>query len=270
MNPKIKKMLSGFLREDLGTGDITSKLLTNSVIRAKIVSRESGVVAGVIFSKELFVMNGCTVEIIHRDGQRIRAGSLIFYVHGPLRSILSVERTALNLMSRMSGVATATQQMKCKVNGRVKILATRKTMPGMRFFDKEAVQIGGGFRHRMSLSDRILIKDNHLSADSMESLILKAKRKDPKFEIEVDSSLDTIRAAKLGARFILLDNFTPKQIRHTITLLKKYKLRKNITLEASGGITLKNISAYSKTGVDFISSGVITNSAHSIDYSLEM
>ena len=263
-------MLSGFLREDLGTGDITSKLLTNSVIRAKIVSRESGVVAGVIFSKELFVMNGCTVEIIHRDGQRIRAGSLIFYVRGPLRSILSVERTALNLMSRMSGVATATQQMKCKINGRVKILATRKTMPGMRFFDKEAVHIGGGFRHRMSLSDRILIKDNHLSADSMESLILKAKRKDPKFEIEVDSSLDTIRAAKLGARFILLDNFTPKQIRHTITLLKKYKLRKNITLEASGGITLKNISAYSKTGVDFISSGVITNSAHSIDYSLEM
>ena len=270
MNSKIKKILSGFLCEDLGTGDITSKLLTNSVIHAKIISEESGVVAGVIFVKELFVMKGCRVETIHRDGQRIRVGDVILYIRGPLRSILSVERTALNLMSRMSGVATATQQMTNRVHGRVKILATRKTMPGMRFFDKEAVHIGGGYRHRMSLSDRILIKDNHLSIESMESLVLKAKRKDPNFEIEVDSSLDAIRAAKLGTKFILLDNFTPKQIRHTINSLKKHKLRKHVTLEASGGITLKNISVYSKTGVDFISSGAITNSAHSIDYSLEI
>ena len=156
-------------------------------------------------------------------------------------------------------------------NKKTKLFATRKTAPGLRFFDKEAVKIGGGEKHRLRLDEMVMIKDNHIAvSNSLLSLIKKAKRRYKKFEVEVENISDAILAAKEGATIIMLDNFSPTQIKKTIQELKIKKLRNKIKLEASGGITSKNISQYAKTGVDIISVGSITNSVKGIDVSLEI
>ncbi len=149
--------------------------------------------------------------------------------------------------------------------------ATRKTAPGLRYFDKEAVEIGGGKKHRLRLDEMVMIKDNHIAVENSLSLIIKkAKRKYKKFEVEVENTSDAVLAAKEGAAIIMLDNFSPTQIKRTIKVLKNQKLRNKVMLEASGGINSKNISKYGKTGVDIISVGSITNSVKGIDMSLEI
>lgn len=268
----VKAELARFLREDVASGDITSSLLTDKRILAKIVSRQGGVVAGIRFASMMFTMRGCSSRVLKKDGNRIRMGQTVMEVTGSARNILECERTVLNLLSRMSGIATITNQMTQKAHGtKAKLYSTRKTAPGLRYFDKEAVSIGGGMKHRMTLSDMIMIKDNHISSEgSLEVLIHRARKKARRFEVEVESQKDAILAAKMGAPIIMLDNFTVQMIQRTIAALEKLGLRDKVMLEASGGINLHNISRFASTGVDMISVGSITNSATAIDFSLEV
>lgn len=271
MGFNIKTELKKFLSEDIGKGDITSSLLSKRKISATIISRESGIVAGVKFGKMMFAMKGCRVRIIKNDGSTVKANQPIMTITGNASSILTCERTVLNLMSRMSGIATQTNLLVRKIPKKTKLLATRKTAPGLRFFDKEAVKVGGGEKHRMKLDEMVMIKDNHIaSEESILKLIKKAKRKHKKFEVEVENQKDALLAAKEGATIIMLDNFSPNQIKKTIQSLKKQNLRKKVKLEASGGITAKNIKQYAKAGVDSISIGTITNSVKGLDLSLEV
>ena len=260
-----------FLAEDLGKGDISSALLPRKKIKARIISRQNAVVAGVKFAKEIFALKGCKVRILKKDGVGVKRNQTILEIFGNPQAILSCERTALNLLSRMSGIATQTNELVKKISSKkTKLYATRKTAPGLRFFDKEAVMIGGGEKHRMSLDQMVMLKDNHLSVEPLEKLIKKAKRKHKKIEVEVENQRDAILAAKSGANIIMLDNFTPRNISRTISALKKLGLRNKVKLEASGGINASNISSFAKTGVDMISVGSITNSVSGIDLSLEV
>ncbi len=162
---------------------------------------------------------------------------------------MTCERTALNLLTRMSGIATQTNELVKKIPKKTKLYATRKTAPGLRYFDKEAVEIGGGKKHRLRLDEMVMIKDNHIAVEnSLLSIIKKAKRKYKKFEVEVENTLDAVIAAKEGATIIMLDNFSPSQIKRTIKVLKNQKLRNKVMLEASGGINSKNIFKYGQTG----------------------
>ena len=266
-----KKQLIQFLAEDIGKGDITSALLSKKKITATIISRENAIVAGVTYAKEIFKIKGCNVRILKKDGSKVKPNDTIMSITGDSSKILMCERTALNLLTRMSGIATQTNFLVKKIPSKTKLYATRKTAPGLRYFDKEAVEIGGGGKHRLRLDEMVMIKDNHIAvSDSLESLIKKAKKKYKKFEVEVENISDAIFSAKSGATIIMLDNFTPSQIKKAIAVLKKEKLRNKVLLEASGGISEKNISNYGKTGVDIISIGSITNSVKGIDMSLEI
>jgi nicotinate-nucleotide pyrophosphorylase (carboxylating) len=272
LNPK--KVLARFLAEDINKGDVTCAILSNKKISATIVARQNGVVAGAKYAREIFASKQCRVQIIRKDGHPIKTGQTVLRISGPARSILSCERTALNLLSRMSGIATATNQLVKQVKSiskKTDLYSTRKTAPGLRFFDKEAVEIGGGKKHRITLSDMIMIKDNHIASEgSIVELIKRAKKKAKVFEVEVDTFSDAILAASLGVPIIMLDNFSPEMIKKTIRQLEKMNLRKNIRLEASGGINAQNIQEFARTGIDMISVGSITNSAKAIDFSLEV
>jgi nicotinate-nucleotide pyrophosphorylase (carboxylating) len=271
---KPNRELQKFLAEDLGLGDVTSNLLEKKQIKAKIITRQDTIVSGTNFVKQIFALKKCSSRIIKKDGTRVKANQTILEISGDAAAILSCERTALNLLSRMCGISTKTNQLNTliqKINRKTKLYATRKTAPGLRYFDKIAVETGGGKKHRMTLHDMIMFKDNHLAVEkSIVSLIAKAKKTRRKIEIEVENQKDAILVASLGVDIIMLDNFTPKQIRNTIKILNDLKLRKNIQIEASGRINEKNISQYAATGVDMISVGEITNSAHGIDLSLEV
>ena len=274
MGTNIKKELLRFISEDIQGGDITSVLLPKKKIKAKIISREDGILAGVRFAREIFRLNGCHTRITKKDGAKLKPNQVILEVSGNARIILSCERTSLNLLSRMSGIATHTNFLVSKIrkiNRKTKLYSTRKTAPGLRFFDKEAVKIGGGHKHRMSLNDMVMIKDNHLLvSNSMEDIIKNARKRHKYVEVEVENQRDAILAANSGATIVMLDNFSPEQIEKTITALQKKKLRDKVKLEASGGINSKNIAAYAKTGVDMISVGSITNSVKGLDLSLEV
>lgn len=270
----VRRRLAGFLQEDISSGDVTGAILSDKRIRARIISRQDGIVAGARLAKEIFSIKGCSARIIQRDGSRIRKNRPVIVVTGPARSVLSCERTALNLLSRMSGIATDTDELVRKVRGasrRTDLYSTRKTAPGLRYFDKEAVAIGGGKKHRMTLNDMIMIKDNHIAAEgSLVRLIQRAKKAAKTFEVEVESTDDAILAASMGVPIIMLDNFSTSEIRRTMQVLKKLGLRDKVKLEASGGINKNNIASYARTGVDMISVGSITNSARAVDYSLEV
>ena len=266
-----KKQLSQFLDEDIGKGDITSALLPKKKITVRIISREHAIIAGVTYAKQIFKIKGCNSRVLKKEGSKVRPNETIMTISGDAGKILTCERTVLNLLTRMSGIATQTNELVKKIPKKTKLYATRKTAPGLRYFDKEAVEIGGGKKHRLRLDEMVMIKDNHIAVgDSLESLIKKAKKKHRKFEVEVENTLDAVLAAKEGATIIMLDNFSPSQIKKTITVLKNQKLRKKVLLEASGGINSKNVSKYGQTGVDIISVGSITNSVKGIDMSLEI
>ena len=274
MGTNIKKELLRFISEDIQGGDITSVLLPKKKIKAKIISRQEGVLAGVKFAGDIFRLKGCNVKIIKKDGAKLKSNQIILQISGNAGTVLSCERTALNLLSRMSGIATQTNFLVSKIrkiNRKTKLYSTRKTAPGLRFFDKEAIMIGGGYKHRMSLNDMVMIKDNHLLvANSMEGIIKNARKRHKHVEVEVENQRDAILAASSGATIVMLDNFSHVQIKKTITALQKKKLRNKVKLEASGGINSKNITAYAKTGVDMISVGSITNSVKGLDLSLEV
>ena len=269
-----KRELKRFLDEDVGNGDITSKLLEKKKISARIITRDNTIVAGTKFAKDIFGFKKCRVKILKKDGTMAKSNQIILEITGNAENILTCERTVLNLLSRMCGIATKTYNLKKqikKTNSKSKLFATRKTAPGLRFFDKEAVKIGGGEKHRMTLNEMIMIKDNHLAVqNSIEDILLKAKKTRGKIEIEVETMRDAILCAHLGADIIMLDNFSPIQIKKTIKKLNKLKLRKKVVLEASGRINSKNIVKYAQTNVEMISVGSITNSVDGIDLSLEI
>ncbi|TLX82298.1 MAG: carboxylating nicotinate-nucleotide diphosphorylase [Thaumarchaeota archaeon] len=273
MHIRARKALDSFLAEDIGNGDITSNLLPRKKISASIISRQGGIVAGVQYVKFIFVSRGCKVKILKKDGSKIKTNQKIMIVSGFAHTILSSERTALNLLSRMSGIATQTNHLVNKikkVNPKVKLYSTRKTVPGLRLFDKEAVEIGGGNRHRMSLDEMVMIKDNHLAVAGLLELIQKARKQYRTIEAEVENLNDAILAAKAGASIIMLDNRSPKEILKIVNTLKKLHLRDKVRIEASGGIDSTNIQSYARTGVDMISVGKITSSASGLDLSLEV
>jgi nicotinate-nucleotide pyrophosphorylase (carboxylating) len=227
-----------------------------------------------VFARNIFRLKRSAVRIFTKDGSRLKPNQTVLQVSGNAKSILSCERTVLNLLSRMSGIATQTNYLVSQIKKHSKktnLYSTRKTAPGLRYFDKEAVIVGGGRKHRMALDGMIMIKDNHLLlSNSMEDIIKKARKKRRQVEVEVENQRDAILAAKYGATIVMLDNFSPAQIKKTITALQKEKLRNKVKLEASGGINSKNIGAYAKTGVDMISVGSITNSVKGLDLSLEV
>ena len=271
MHHTVRDQLEQFLSEDIGSGDITSALLATKDVRSKIITREKAVVAGTRFAKMIFESKGCSAKILKSDGAAIGPGDTMLSVSGDAASVLACERTALNLLSRMSGIATLTRQIVDSVRGRAEVYSTRKTAPGLRYFDKMAVEAGGGHRHRMRLDDMVMIKDNHIAAEgSLESLIKKAKKTRRRFEVEVEGVSDAILAARHGAAIVMLDNFTPPRIREVVRTLKKDGLREKVLLEASGRIGPDNASRFARTGVDIISIGSITSSVTGIDLSLEI
>ena len=269
-NQELKK----FLVEDLGKGDITSRLLEKKVITAKIITRQNTIVSGTDFIKQIFSLKNCKTKIIKKDGMKAKSNQTILEVKGDASAILSCERTALNLLSRMCGITTKTNQL-CtllrKTNRKTKLFATRKTAPGLRYFDKIAVEIGGGNKHRMALDEMIMFKDNHIAIErSSFELVTEAKKTRKRIEIEVENQADAILAATLGVDIIMLDNFTPKQIKNTIKNLVNLNLRKDVKIEASGRIDEKNLLQYAKTDVDMISIGELTSSVQGTDLSLEI
>jgi len=270
----LEDKLEEFIKEDIGNGDISSGLLPQKQIRAKIISKQNGIIAGIKFAKIMFVSHKCDVRILKKDGEHVKKGESVLIVDGLASTILSCERTVLNLLSRMSGIATCTSklvQITEKINSKIAIYATRKTAPGLRYFDKLAVEIGGGVKHRMDLSESIILKDNHIAINgSMEHLITKAKLKYKTIETEVDNLECALLAARSGSDIIMLDNFSVDMINSTIHELVKLGIRKNIKIEVSGGINIKNIREYAKTKVDFISVGAITNSVIGLDLSLDV
>jgi nicotinate-nucleotide pyrophosphorylase (carboxylating) len=276
----VENAVRSFLAEDIGYGDITTNALIDSKQEAegRVVCQESAIVAGIEEALFLLELTGCQGTAKARDGERVKPGTMILSALGPARALLGVERTLLNLLAHMSGVATATADLVSIANkesrGKVRIACTRKTLPGLRYFEKRAVKLGGGDMHRLRLDDVVLIKDNHLElAGSVGECVRKAKEKvsfTKKVEVEVTNADQAVEAAKAGADIILLDNMTPKEVERSVAMLKTENLRDQVLLEASGGIRKENLASYVKTGVDVISVGAITHSAPAIDLSMEI
>jgi nicotinate-nucleotide pyrophosphorylase (carboxylating) len=268
------------MAEDIGYEDITTNALIDSKQKAEaqVVCKENAVVAGIEEALVLLKLAGCQGTAAVRDGYRVKAETMILSARGPARALLTVERTLLNILAHMSGVATATADLvsiaKRESRGNVRIACTRKTLPGLRYFEKRAVELGGGDTHRLRLDDAVLIKDNHLElAGSVGACVRKAKERvsfTKKVEVEVTTADQAIEAAQAGADIVLLDNMTPKEVRSSTTLLVSKSLRNRVLVEASGGIRKENLASYAKTGVDVISVGAITHSAPAIDMSLEI
>lgn len=242
-----------------------------------VVCNEPSVIAGLAESMALLELVGCSGTPNAEDGARVSGGTRLLEIIGSARSMLIVERTMLNLLSHMSGIATATAELVAIVKhaqGRARVACTRKTLPGLRYFEKKAVELGGGDTHRLRLDDAVLIKDNHLSLSGPLSDSVRTARSKVSFtrkiEVEVTERGQAVEAAKAGADIILLDNMEPGEVRNTVSLLERKKLRSRILLEASGRINKHNIADYARTGVDVVSVGSITHSARSIDMSMDV
>jgi nicotinate-nucleotide pyrophosphorylase (carboxylating) len=276
--PQLESIVIKALAEDLAWGDITTDALVPYSLdgMATILAKSEGVLAGTEVAALVFnrVDSTLKVKLILEDGVRLKHGDVIGTVTGSVASILRAERTALNFLQRLSGIATETSFYVEKVKGcRVAILDTRKTTPGMRFLEKYAVRVGGGKNHRSHLGDGVLIKDNHLAAlarlgISMAQAVRQAKERAPhefRVEVEVTSTEQAREAAAAGADIIMLDNMNIEDMRQAVDELKG-----KVLLEASGGVNLQTIRSIAETRVDFISIGALTHSAHSLDISLEL
>jgi len=275
LGTNIKKELLRFISEDIQGGDITSVLLPKKKIKAKIISRQEGVLAGVKFAGDIFRLKGCNVKIIKKDGAKLKSNQMILQISGNAGTVLSCERTALNLLSRMSGIATHTNLLVSKIrkiNKKTSLYSTRKTAPGLRYFDKEAVKIGGGHKHRMALDDMVMIKDNHIDfAGSISNAIQKTKKylsdNNKDLEIIVEArNLDEVQEIinEGGVKRILLDNFDYETTKKAVAIIGG-----KCQSESSGGITEDTITEYAKCGVDFISVGALTHSVLNFDLSLK-
>lgn len=265
------------LEEDEGFGDITSEAVVDEdkIVNAHIISKDEGILAGINIIKEMFESKNIQVIFNLNDGDNIAKNDLLMSLKGNARDILLLERSALNLLMRMSGVASSTNYYVNLVKDYGVIVAgTRKTSPGIGKFDKLALKIGGADTHRFSLDDMVLIKDNHIaSVGTPLETLLKAKKNvsfSKKIEIEVESLDDAIDCVKNGADIVMLDNMSPSEVKNVLDKLIELNIRDNSLIEVSGGITSENILDYAKLGVDIISIGALTHSTGSLNFSLRI
>lgn len=275
----VEEKLKQILADDIGQGDVTAQAIIppNLNVKAEVLAKAEGVAAGIEEATILAEYLGLKVVAKVVDGEKIRNKQVLMEISGDARTILSAERTLLNLLSRMSGIATATHGLTEKLrkaNSKAKIAATRKSAPGLLYFDKKAVLIGGGDPHRLHLDDMVLIKDNHIViVGSAEEAVKKAKANvsfTKKIEVEVTKASDVLKVARAGADVIMLDNFSTEQVKEAVVLLEKAGFMGKVLLEVSGGITEKNIMDYAKTKIDVISMGELTHSVKALDISLEI
>ncbi len=273
----IDKLLLNFLREDIGEGDITSSILPEKVIDAYIICKEDCIIAGIEESIRIFEIVNCKAIPLVKDGEKVNKNSKILSIRGYASNILSAERTALNICMRMSGIATLTRtyiDAIKDINPKIKIAGTRKTAPGLRYFDKKAIRIGNGYTHRYRLDEMILIKDNHLVilGSITKAIRLARGRYGNKYsiEVEVNSLNGAIEAIENDADIIMLDNISAEEVYNIVSALKSNNLRDKVKIEVSGRIRLDNIRDYARSDVDIISIGSLTHSVKAIDLSLEV
>lgn len=273
---KIEKVIKRAIDEDIGCGDITTDNIIDEdeVGKGVIVTKEEAVVAGLEVVKKVFqeIDPEINFDVKKSDGHRVKKDDVLAVVTGDIRSILKAERLALNFLQRMSGIATKTRRYVDEIEGYdARIVDTRKTTPTLRVFEKMAVRIGGGHNHRMGLYDAVLIKDNHIeSAGGISEAVESVKGKIPhttKIEVEVESIDDVKEALNSGIDVIMLDNMDLEEMKRSVNLIRD---KSDVLIEASGGITLKNVQEVAKTGVDLISVGALTHHIESIDMSLDL
>ncbi|BDF80114.1 carboxylating nicotinate-nucleotide diphosphorylase [Methanobrevibacter smithii] len=271
------RIIEYMLEEDEGFGDITSEAVVDEdkTVTAHIISKDEGILAGIDIIKEMFESKNVQVIFNLKDGTKIAKNDLLMCLKGDARTILLLERSALNLLMRMSGVASATDYHVNLVNDYDVIIAgTRKTLPAIGKFDKQALKIGGADTHRFSLDDMVLIKDNHIaSVGTPLETLLKAKENvsfSKKIEIEVESLKDAVDCVENKADIVMLDNMSPKEVEEVLEELIKLNIRDNSLIEVSGGITAENIVDYAKLGIDIISLGALTHSSRSLNFSLRI
>ena len=267
----IRNTVKRALNEDLyPSGDITSSLVKNNkTVKVKLISNQSAIVAGLLFSKQAFnlVDNRIKFIIKKKDGSNVKKGSLIATIEGNAKNILIAERVALNFLSHISGIATKTNKFVKLTGNKCKICCTRKTIPNTRVIQKYAVKLGGGTNHRFNLSDEFLIKDNHIASSNIKNLVSLAikNKKGRKITVEVDNLKQLNEILGLKFNTVLFDNMSFKSLKAGVKIAKKY-----YETEASGNINLKTVKRIAKTGVDRISIGSITHSAAAIDFKLEI
>jgi nicotinate-nucleotide pyrophosphorylase (carboxylating) len=276
-DPSVETILRNAILEDVGNGDITSSAIIpeGHTSTAVLMANESFILAGVPFAERIFklVNPDLAFKALKKDGSKVRKGTVIGRIRGDTRSILKAERVALNLLQRLSGIATLTSRFVESVKGfSVRIADTRKTTPGFRPFEKYAVRVGGGYNHRYGLFDGILIKDNHIdAAGGIGEAIRRARERTHhllKIEIEVRNLRETKEALAAGADVIMLDNMPVDRMYKAVDLI--HRKRPEVIIEASGGISLENVRSIASTGVDLISVGAITHSAPAVDISMEI
>ncbi|MCK4909719.1 MAG: carboxylating nicotinate-nucleotide diphosphorylase [Planctomycetes bacterium] len=281
----LKKIIARALAEDIGAGDITTRTLipSDQKVTAFIIAKQTGVIAGLPLVRLIYrqLDKKVRVKYLAREGARVKRGRRIVRLVGPARSILTGERVVLNFLQRLSGVATLTDKFVSRIKKYgVKILDTRKTVPGWRLLDKYAVKAGGGINHRMGLADAVLIKNNHLAilngicrcgSDPITCALRKTDklRRRRRIEIEVRTLSEFKRALNLKPDIVMLDNMNVKNIRRAVLLCKKTRSPRS-RLEVSGGVTLSNVARIARTGVDYISVGALTHSAPALDISLKI
>ena len=270
--PVVRRLVEDALAEDLGVlGDITSIACVDEDERAEahFVARTDGVLAGTALATETYrqLDDALVVEWFAHDGDSVSGGATLGLVGGPLRAILTGERTALNFLCHCSGIATTTHRYVIAAHGKVRILDTRKTIPGLRAVQRAAVRAGGGFNHRDSLSDAVLIKDNHVAAAGVAKSIERARSAWPgrMIEVECDAIEQVIEARAAAADRVLLDNMTPAQVREAVAILEG-----TAEVEVSGGVTLETIGSYAESGADFVSVGALTHSVRVFDIGLDL
>ncbi len=268
----IRSQLQRFLEEDVGRGDITTEAVCGEeTVRAEVVAKEKGILAGLPFVQELFLMlGGVYVRPKVGEGSEFKEGDVLIELEGRADVILTAERLTLNMLQSLSGIATKTREFVRALEGtKVKLLDTRKTTPGYRFFEKYAVRIGGGSNHRFALYDMVLIKDNHKRvAGSLEEAVRRVKEKvGPAYriEVEVESLEELEKVLDLGVDIVMLDNFTPEEVGEAVKIA-----RGKVEIEVSGGITLENVREYAVEGVDYISSGSVIYASSWVDLSLRV
>ena len=267
----VRDAVARALAEDLGPlGDVTAALIPVDVdVRATFVSRAEGVLAGRLCAQETFhqVDEAVTVTWTADDGEEVQPGEAFGTVEGPLSSVLTAERTALNFLQHLSGVATLTRRWVRTARGKARVWDTRKTTPGLRALEKAAVRAGGGVNHRGSRSDFVLVKDNHLAGLSITEAVRRSRLRWPARTVEVECDrLDQVeQAVAAGADLIMCDNMTPEQVKDAVAFVAGRAL-----VEVSGGVTIDTVAAYADTGADLISTGSITNSAPILDIGLDI
>jgi len=268
----VRRLVEQALAEDIGIlGDITSLACVDDGVsgEAVFVARSDGVLAGTALATETYrqLDDEVAVQWYLHDGDSLTSGADIGRVAGPLRSILTGERTALHFLCHCSGIASTTHRYVMAAHGKVRVLDTRKTLPGLRAVQRAAVRAGGGFNHRDSLSDAVLIKDNHLAANSVAKSVARARSSWPGriVEVECDSLDQVIEARDAAVDRVLLDNMTSEEVREAVALLDGV-----VQVEVSGGVTLETISAYAESGADFVSVGALTHSVPAFDIGLDM